>query len=140
MEKYWAVPHIKSTATTDNNHQKWIINVHKQVKAAPQFIDNFIHDNMIRHSKTVTQHNYLTKMAKKIIDDDTGKEFNYRQLSKHPKHKKICKQLFANEIGRLSQGAGGRVDGTDNMFFIAKYQVSKGRLKDVMYGCVLVYY
>ena len=29
------------------------------------------------------------KMANVIINDDTGKEFNYCQLSKHPKHQKI---------------------------------------------------
>ena len=37
----------------------------------------------------MTQNKYLTKMANTIIDDDTGNEFNYRQLSKNPKHKKI---------------------------------------------------
>ena len=31
-------------------------------------------------------HNYMTKIANEIIDEDTGKELNYRQLSNHPKY------------------------------------------------------
>ena len=34
----------------------------------------------------MTQHDYLTKMANAIIDDDSAKEFIYIQLSKHPKY------------------------------------------------------
>ena len=61
-------------------------------------------------TKKMTHHDYLTKMASKIIDDDAGKELNYRQLSKHPKHQNIWNRSFANKIGRISQGAGGRVE------------------------------
>ena len=44
-------------------------------------IENFIKDNAIIHPRTMTQHYYLTNMANAIIDDDTGKELNYHQLS-----------------------------------------------------------
>ena len=44
----------------------------------------------------MTQHDYLTQMENAIIEDDTGKESNYRQLSNHPKQHKIWKQYFAN--------------------------------------------
>ena len=65
---------------------------------------------------------------------------NHIQLSKNPKHQKIWKQSFANNIGRLYQGSGGRVEGTYTTFFIAKYQVTIDRLKDVTYGRILVDY
>ena len=97
------------------------MNIHEQVKATPQVIENCLKNNA-------------------IIDNDTGKEFNYLQLIKHPKHHKIWNKSFANELGRLSQGAGGRVEVTDTMFFITPYQVPRDRLKDVSYGCIVVDY
>ena len=44
-----------------------------------------------------------------IIGDDTGKELNYHQLSKNPKHQQIWEKSFAKKLGILSQGAGGVV-------------------------------
>ena len=70
-------------------------------------------------------HNYLTKTVNAIIDDDTVKEFNCRQLSKHPKHHNIWNKYFVNELGRLAQGAGGLLEGTYTIFFIAQDQVPK---------------
>ena len=131
---------VKSTSKTATRHQQCLIYVHEQVKATPQLIDNCLKYNMIRHPRTMTQHDYITKMANAIIDDYTVKELNYCQLSKHPKHQKIWKQSFANELGRLAHGAGGRMEGTYTMFFIAQYQVPRDRLKDVTYGRIVVDY
>ena len=93
---------------------------------------------MIQHPETITQHNYLTKMANSIIDDDTGKELNYHQLSKNTKHKKIRKESFVNELGRLSQGTGVRVDIKYTMLFIAQNQGPRDQIKDVTYGLIVV--
>jgi hypothetical protein len=43
-------------------------------------------------------------------------------------------KLSANEFGRLAQGVGERVKGTNTIFFIRKDQVPKDRAKDVTYG------
>ena len=51
----------------------------------------------------MTQHNYLTKMANVIIDNDTGKKFNHCQLSKNPNHKKIWK-LICQKYQKIIQG------------------------------------
>ena len=75
-----------------------------------------------------------------IIDDDMGKELNYIQLSKHPKHQKIWKQHFANELRRLSQGVGRRVEEKYTMFFITQDKVPRDWIKDVTYGCIVVDY
>ena len=88
----------------------------------------------------MTQYGYLTKMANAIIDDDTGKYLDCRQLGKHPKHQKIWKQSFSKDLGRLSQGGVGRVEVTYTMFFIAQDQVPRDRLKDVTYGRIVVDY
>ena len=68
-------------------------------------------------------------MANTIIDKDTEKELNYWQLSNHPKYKKIREQPLAKKPGRLDQGAGICVDGTDTMFFISNYQVPRDQIK-----------
>ena len=39
----------------------------------------------------------------------------------------------ANEFGRLAQGIGGRVKGTDTIFFMHKRQVPRDCIKDVTY-------
>ena len=79
-------------------------------------------------------------MANVIIDDDTVKYLNYRQLVNHPKHQKIWKQYFANKLGRLAQGEGRRVERTDIMFLISQDQVHRYWLKEISYGRIVVDY
>ena len=50
------------------------------------------------------------------------------------------RQSFANELGRLFEGAGGHVDGTDTVLFVEKCQVHRDRIKGVTYGYILVDY
>jgi hypothetical protein len=57
----------------------------------------------------------------------------YRALLKHPKFKKAWSISAANEFGRLAQGVGGRVKGTDTIRFIRKSEVPSDRFKDVTY-------
>ena len=58
-------------------------------------------------------HKHFTHMenevhkALAVMDKDTGKLLNYRQLLRHPKYKKAWSTLAANEFGRLAQGVGG---------------------------------
>jgi hypothetical protein len=78
------------------------------------------------------------KCAQLVCDNNTGKYLNYRQLIRDPKHKEIWSTSAANKFGCLAQGVGGRVKGTNTIFFICKDQVSKDRIKDVTngsYGC-----
>ena len=72
-------------------HQKWLINVHKQVKDTQQLINTFIQENMTEHSQSTTQHKYLTQMVNEIIVEDSVKGLNYKKLGNHPKYKKIWK-------------------------------------------------
>ena len=58
-----------------------------------------------------------------VIDELTGKELNHLQLHKHPKYMEIWKKSFSNELGRLAQGVGGRVNGTYTMLLIAEHQL-----------------
>jgi hypothetical protein len=49
-----------------------------------------------------------------------------------PKHAKVWSESSANEFGRLAQGVGGRVTGTNTIFFIQKDHVPIDRRKGVM--------
>ena len=62
-----------------------------------------------------------------VRDEDTGEYLNYRQLIKNSKHAKIWLTSAANEFGRLAQGVGGRIEGTDTIKFIHKHEVPKNK-------------
>ncbi len=49
-----------------------------------------------------------------------------------PIHCKVW--MNANKFGQLAQGVGGRIKGTDTIFFIHKHQVPEDRWKDVTYA------
>ena len=105
IQLYWDINQVESAATTATIHLHWLMNIHEQVKATLQVIYNCLKYNTSRMPKTMTKHNYLTNMANAIVDDETGKELNYRQLSKHPKHHKMWKQSVSGKLGILAQGA-----------------------------------
>ena len=79
-----------------------------------------------------------TNWANAIVDDESGEVLEYRHLIKREKYRKQSEHSFANEIGRLAQGVGGREKGTDTIFFIPHSQVPSDRKKDVTYGRICV--
>jgi hypothetical protein len=83
---------------------------------------------------------YVQQWANTIVDPDTGTSMEYRHLIKHPKYSKIWAHSFSNEIGRLAQGIGGRIEGTDTINFIEYNKVPVDRRKDVTYGNIVVDY
>jgi hypothetical protein len=80
------------------------------------------------------QQQKYSERAQLVHDNKTGHYLNYRQLIKEPKHKEIWSTSAANKFKCLVQGVGGRVKGTNTIFFICKDQVPKDRIKDVTYG------
>ena len=68
-----------------------------------------------------------------VLDHETGKLLEYRQLLRHPRYKNVWNRSADDEFGRLAQGIGGRVQGTDTIRFIRKDEVPADRLKDVTY-------
>jgi hypothetical protein len=84
------------------------------------------------------QQQKYSKCAQIVCNNKIGQYLNYKQLIRDPKYKEIWSTSVANEFGRLAQGVGGRVQGTNTIFFICKDQVPKDRIKDVTYisyGC-----
>ena len=70
-----------------------------------------------------------------VMDTETGRMLNYRQLLRLPKYKGPWSVSAANEFGRLANGVGGRIKNpTNTIRFVARHEVPKDRMKDVTYG------
>ncbi len=76
------------------------------------------------------RNNNQREHAQLVCNTDTGNYLNYQQLMRDPK----WSESSANEFGRLAQGVGGRVTGTNTIFFIQEDHVPINRRKDVTYG------
>ncbi len=74
------------------------------------------------------------EFANKVFDKESGKLLKYRKLITYPKHCKVWMHSSANKFGQLAQGVGGRIKGTDTIFFIRKHQVPEDRWKNVTYA------
>jgi hypothetical protein len=80
--------------------------------------------------------------ANAVIDEDTGKLMEYRDLLKDPKHREDWSRAGANEVGRLFNGVGKNKDGTQRIVgtntchWIKRSQVPRG--KKVTYARTVV--
>eukprot|EP00956_Cyclotella_meneghiniana_P020333 scaffold35676_cov69-Cyclotella_meneghiniana.AAC.2 len=72
-----------------------------------------------------------------VIDEETGKALEYRDLIKLDKYKDVWSKSYANELGRLTQGIRD-IPGTNTMFFIHKSEIPEDRRKDITYGRIVV--
>ena len=70
-----------------------------------------------------------------VLDPATGKTQGYTQIIGGP-DKGTWTTAFSNDIGRLAQGVGNHVKGTNTIFFIHKSKVPGG--KRVTYGRIVV--
>jgi hypothetical protein len=71
----------------------------------------------------VIENNLRSETAQTIFDKESGKLLKYRAHLTHPKYCKAWTHSSANEFGRLAQGVGTRIKGTDTIFFIAKQDI-----------------
>ena len=77
---------------------------------------------------------YEVHQAMAAMDAETGKLLNYKQIIRDPKHTKRWSVSSANEFGRIVNGVGGRIKGTNKIKFIRKREVPNDRRKDMTYG------
>jgi hypothetical protein len=89
-------------------------------------------------SRHITRLENKVHQAMAVMDKDTGKLLNYRQLMNSPKYKKAWSRSAANEFGWLANGIRGRIKNpTNTIEFISQYKVPADRSKDVTYGQVV---
>jgi hypothetical protein len=73
--------------------------------------------------------------AMAVMDADTGKLLNYRQLMRSTKYRQAWSLLLANEFGQIANGIGGRIKiPTNTIEFIFQHKVPTERMNDVTYG------
>jgi hypothetical protein len=70
-----------------------------------------------------------------VMDKDTGKLLNYRQLINSLKYKNVWSLSAAHEFGQLEKGIRGRIKNpTNTIEFIFQHDVPADRMKDITYG------
>ena len=90
---------------------------------------------MVRLSRRIKLLENEVNQAMAVMDADTGKLLNYRQLMGSTKYKEEAWSLSsANEFGRLAQGIGVRIKNpTNTTEFIFQQEIPTERLKDITY-------
>jgi hypothetical protein len=64
--------------------------------------------------------NSLPSMANAVIHPTTGANMEYRGLVFDEETFPIWDRAAANEFGRLAQGVGGRIEGSNTIYFIPR--------------------
>lgn len=140
-------PHLRApTPVSHAGHTpRTLFTAHKyptrlQQANQPQSQANFV--CQIDHTTTILPPNRSVdpglSLANAVLHPDTGEVMEYRALAAHPKTQAIWTKSFANELGRLAQGVGNRITGTDTIFFIPKTSVPQDRT--VTYGRIVCDY
>jgi hypothetical protein len=75
-------------------------------------------------------------MDNAVINQETGASLEYRHLIQDDTIFPIWNKAAANEFGRLAQGVGGRIEGSNKIFLISRNAVPKGKI--VTYGQFVV--
>jgi hypothetical protein len=90
---------------------------------------------MVRLPRHITRQENKVQHAMAVMDADTGKLLNYRQLLKSTKYRQAWSLSLANKFGRLANSIGGRIKNpTNTIKFIFQHKVPTERMKDVTYG------
>jgi hypothetical protein len=77
----------------------------------------------LQQQTDVMENTPKTHMANSVLDAETGTQMEFRHLVKKDPVK--WNRSFANEFGRLAQGIGNRVQGTDTIKFTAHTDVPR---------------
>jgi hypothetical protein len=125
---------IQHAATQQNNMQG--------TNLYGDFVDVSEGDHPPRHrtrSQTAqhSAHSVLSiPMANAVIQPTTGANMEYRGLIADKETFPIWDCAAANEFGRLAQGVGGRIEGSNTIYFIPRLAVPPN--KTVTYGRFVV--
>jgi hypothetical protein len=63
---------------------------------------------MVRLTRRITRLEKEVQHAMAVMDADTGKLLNYRQLMRSTKYRQAWSLSSANKFGQLANGIGGR--------------------------------
>jgi hypothetical protein len=110
----------------------------KPILKPPKYIDKSIAAGVRSRrlqSQTTVNESIAKQVARRrqeaanaVLDQDTGQLLEYCRLLKHPRFKDVWNKSATDEFGRLAQGIGGRIKGTDTIQFIHKHKIPADRL------------
>ena len=69
-----------------------------------------------------------------------GDLLEYRHLMKQEEYQDIWDKSYGNELGRLAQGIGDNIKGTNRIFFTTKQNIPFERRRDITYGQIVCDY
>jgi hypothetical protein len=89
---------------------------------------------LVQLTRCITRLENEVHLAIAVMDKDTDKLLNYKQLMNSPKYKKTWSLSAASKFGQLANDIGGRIKNpTNTIEFISKHKIPADRRKDVTY-------
>ena len=133
VTQYNHVPQTRVEKTTNNCGSPPIINKPVMPTRDPTKNHNIIPYEPHEAPEANHQYNLRSRQqhACAVINKDTGKLEEYSALAKGS-DKELWIRAYANDLGRLAQGVGNRIKGTNTIFFIPRCDVPPD--KKITYG------
>jgi hypothetical protein len=100
---------------------------HQAQTLSPRIFRPIAFTNNKKITLAIQQNPLTMPMANSVINEDTGASLEYRRLIKYDSTFTVCNKAAANEFGRLAQGVGDRIEGS-NTIFIPLQAVPKGKI------------
>jgi hypothetical protein len=129
----WVAPPALSTCS--HTHQSNIPPLSRCPGFAAAMMGQQQHQRgMVQLTQRITRLVNKVHQALAVMDADTGKLLNYRQLMRSTKYKKAWSLSLANKFGWLANGIGSRKKNTTNTIeFIYQHEVPKEQKWEVTY-------
>jgi hypothetical protein len=109
---------------------------HQAQTLIPRILRSIAFTNNQNITLPIQQNPQTMPMANSVINEDTGASLEYRHLIKDDSTFTVWNKATANEFGRLAQGVGDRIEGSNTIFFIQRQAFLKGRI--ITYGRFVV--
>jgi hypothetical protein len=113
--------------------EKQIVEKPQPILKTPKYIDESIAAQVRARrlqSQTTVDETIADRVARRrrdaayaVLDQETGESLEYRCLLNHTHFKEVWNRSTADEFGRLAQGIGGRIKGTNTMQFVNKKDI-----------------
>ena len=73
--------------------------------------------------KSLATRSFPIEMINTVLNEETRELMDYHYILKNPKYQELYFNSYSKELGRLSQGLLGVVEGSNTIFFIKKADV-----------------
>lgn len=123
-------PRVPATLPEEPKQHRYPTRIRSTAHLKPERANHIQHQATTGQTikpQTIDSIPIVMDMANAVIDPDTGKTLGYRELMQGNKTKVKWNRSSANEFGRLAQGVGGRIKGTNTIFFIRKDEVPSNK-------------